>query len=472
MSDEGGLAAAIAAARAAERHSFHMPGHRHGAGASADALGFLGVEAFAHDVSELSGFDYLHDPGEALLAAQSRAAALFGAERTWFLVNGSTVGNLAAVAAVAGPGTSVVMARASHRSVYSAVAVAGATPVYLPPTFTPDGTLWLGPSLDAAADALARTPDTAALHITSPSYYGVCVDVAAFAALAHEHGVPLIVDEAHGAHFALHPSLPPSALAQCADLVVQSPHKTLSSLTQSSFLHVQGGLVDRARVGRWLGMLQSSSPSALLLASLDLTVAAMARDGASRWGEVLRLAGRLRPFAEDVPGAVCDPTKVRVRVPGASGYALAAALQARGIRPEFADPHRIVCSVGLGHTGVDVDTLVTAIRSVAPGSAVSDVPAWPASTPRVALAPGAALHAPVEVVPWSAAAGRVAGEYLIPYPPGVPLVVPGEVLEPAALALLDAVRAAGGRIVGPADPTGRSLEVVVEAAPLGRASLT
>lgn len=462
MSDDG-LAGAIEAARRAEHLSFHMPGHRHGAGASADAVAFLGASAFAHDVSELSGFDYLHDPGAALTAAQARAASLFGAEHTWFLVNGSTVGNLAAITAVAGPGTSVVMARASHRSVYSAVAVAGATPVYLPPTFTADGTLWLGPSLDATAAVLRSTPDVAALHVTSPSYYGVCVDVAAYAALAHEHGVPLIVDEAHGAHFALHPDLPPSALSQGADLVVQSPHKTLSSLTQSSFLHVRGGLVDRARVGRWLGMLQSSSPSALLLASLDLTVAAMARDGEARWGEVLRLAARMRPFAEAVPDMVCDPTKVRVRVTGVSGYALEAALHERGIRPEFADPHRIVCSVGLGHTEPDVDTLLGAIEAVRPGHDGSDgVPAWPDATPAMAMPPAAALHAPVEAVPWPAALGRVAGEYVIPYPPGVPLVVPGEVVEPSALAYVDAVRAAGGRIVGPADTSGRSLEVVAD----------
>ncbi len=461
------LADAIAAARAAEQHSFHMPGHRHGAGAGADALGMLGGAAFAHDVSELSGFDYLHAPGPALNAAQARAAAAFGADRTWFLVNGATVGNLAAVAAVAGPGRALVMARASHRSVYSAVAVTGAGAAYLPPTFTADGSLWLAPAASDARQLLASTPDVAAVHITSPSYYGVCADVAAFAGLAHEHGMPLIVDEAHGAHFAFHPSLPPTALSQGADVVIQSPHKTLTSLTQSSLLHVRGGRVDGARLTMWLGMLQSSSPSALLQASLDLSVAAMVRHGEARWSEVLRLVARLRTglgsWAIELPGVVTDPTKVLIETPSRSGYAVAAALAEVGIRPEFADPRRIVCSVGLGHTDADVDALVRAIQrfgaaTARPSSAFA--PRWPAVNPVVAVPLSAALQAPTEVVPMTEVAGRATAEYVIPYPPGVPLVVPGEVLDAQAVALLGAVRATGGRIVGPADPTGATLRVL------------
>ena len=279
----------------AERASFHMPGHKGKRGAPAAGRSLFGDAVYEADVSEMGGFDYLHHPESAILAAQARAATLLGASRSWFLVNGATAGNLAAICATVGEGDTLLVARGSHRSVYAALALSGARPLYLPPVVHPeiDGLFGVDPA--GVAAALVAHPEIRAVHVTSPSYYGFCLDLEEIRDLTRAASIPLLVDEAHGSHFALHPALPTPALALGADLVVQSPHKSLGSFTQSSLLHHQGALVDAERVDGLLQMLQSSSPSALLLVSLDLALDEAGRTGQERWGRTIALGERLAP---------------------------------------------------------------------------------------------------------------------------------------------------------------------------------
>jgi len=476
---EPALARELRTAWAAETHSFHMPAHKGGRGAPPLAHELLGTAAFIADLSELGGFDYLHAPAGGLLEAQQRAADVFGADRSWFLVNGATVGNLAALLAVVPDGGKVLLARGSHRSVYAGLVFAGAVPVYLPPVRNAalDGLFGVDP--EDARRALEAHPDICAIHVTSPNYYGFCVPVAALARLAHDHGIPLIVDEAHGTHFAFHPDFPRSALADDADLVVHSPHKTLGSLTQSSLLHVRGTRVDAGRLAAALQMLQSSSPSALLLVSLDLACAAMADSGYERWSVALDLAAegrrrlnkidRLEVYGADLagePGIMeTDPIKLVVDVGGLglTGFAAAAWLRAhRGLNPEFADLRRLVCSMTVADDDSAVDALVDGFSALADAVPVVSVTAeiaseWPTEIPEMVLTPRQASQQPARAVPLADAAGMVVTEMVMPYPPGIPLLVPGERITPAVLVALDQLRGAGCRLVGMADPTGDTL---------------
>ena len=484
----GALTAELLAAREAEVRSFHMPGHKGGRGASPLAHEVLGSAAFAADLSELGGFDYLHSASGGIAESQRSAAALFGAERTHYLINGSTVGNIAALVATTGDDGEALVLRASHRSMYAGLAMSGATPRYVPPC--PSSALdgWFGGDISVAA-AIAADPGhrIQAVHITRPNYYGFCVDVAAWVDLARSLDVPLIVDEAHGTHFVFSDGLPPSALSQGADIAIQSPHKTLSSLTQSSLLHVQGNKVDHARLSTVLAMLQSSSPSALLLASLDLACTQMKFEGRQLWSAVVVLAYDVRAQINAIKGLRCvgdeilgvggiifiDPTKIVVDVTGVNldGWTAAALLRANsGLNPEFADARRIVCSLTIADDVFSAAVLIDALNHLASGAAKKVAPApsclpvfssGTASTAVMALTPRQAGQQPSTSMEIAQAEGRVSAEFVIPYPPGIPLVVPGEVLDHATLLLARQLKNSGASIVGAADATLSTIRVLV-----------
>jgi arginine decarboxylase len=465
-----------------EERSYHMPGHKGGRGAHAMALELIGEAALRADLSELGGFDYLHAPTGAVDRAQRHAARLFGATRSFFLVNGATVGNLAAVLATVGDGERILMFRHSHRSVYAGVTLAGAVPVYIDTLHDRELDLATTGDVASARAALQRDPGIRALHVTRPNYYGICCDLAPYVALARSHGIPLIVDEAHGTHFTFHPAFPQSALAAGADIVIQSPHKTLSSLTQSSLLHVNGECADAQRVSHALGMLQSSSPSALLLLSLDIALSQMAQNGYARWAQVHELAsdarrrihaaGMLHCHDATLAGragiAAVDPAKLVVDVSalGITGFAARDWLRAHcKINPEFADLRRIVCSLTLGDDQCSTTVLVDAVAALK-GSFVVDkarrapprVGAYP--LPAIAMSPRQAGARRAETAPLDQTTGRVAAEFVIPYPPGIPLLVPGEVISDRVLQAMANLQQAGCHIVGPADVTAQSLRVL------------
>ncbi len=464
------LGIAVATYHQGERRSFHMPGHKQAIGAMhPDAAVLLGQPLVANDLSEMGGFDYLHAPDSAIREAQQRAATVFGATRTWFLVNGSTVGNLAAITALLGDGESLLMLRASHRSVYAGVVLAGADPVYVPMRHDPVHDGWFVGD-DSVLDTL-RPGDVGALHLTRPNYYGMAVDMQRWVDAARRLDVALIVDEAHGSHFAFDARLPASALALGADISIQSTHKTLGGLTQASMMHVsERGLRWADRIGRALQQLQSSSPSAVLTLSLDLAADHLRGDGKALVSQAIDLAKRV---AETVPeplqvvrvsDAAVDPTKLvlDVRALSMTGFDASAWLRENhGIWVELADQHRIVCSVTIGDTADSVADLCAALGELAVqrGSRGADgSPEW-VSPPR-AMSPRRAVQAAADAVALQVAAGRVAAEYVIPYPPGIPLVVPGERLTGQVLDALARYRAAGSKIVGTDDPTLATVLVV------------
>ncbi len=468
--EQSTMAAALEQYHRHETHSFHMPGHKqHVAALHPDAQEIFGASLIAHDLSEMGGFDYLHAPESSIVKAQERAAEVFGAARTWFLVNGSTGGNLAALTALLGDGQRIAMLRASHRSVYGGVVLAGADPVYVPMLHNTEEDGWFvgdASMLDSFAPG-----DVHALHLTRPNYYGMAVDLSEWVAAARRLDVALIVDEAHGSHFAFDDRLPASALSLGADITIQSTHKTLGGLTQASMLHVsERGLRWADRLTRSLQQLQSSSPSALLTISLSLAADHLRAKGRD-------LVGRAIDFSEavaaqmplplrrvTVPDVATDPTKIVIdtRPIEMTGFDAAQWLRnERGLWVELADQQRIVCSLSIGDTEASVTALVDALTELATRRGAGSAglsPTWVTSAP--ALSPRKAIQSAVESVRLEAAHNRIAAEYLIPYPPGIPLVVPGEVLTSEVLATLQQYRSIGSRIVGPADGSLATLMVV------------
>ena len=250
----------------------HMPGHKRRGSPSGENL------PFALDVTEVEGMDDLHDAHGILAEGMARAAALYGSDRAFYLVGGSTVGILAAIRAAVRPGDAVILARNCHRSVYHAAELCRLRPHYLMPSAELDFGVCASVSPDALARALEDCPDARLAVITSPTYEGVISDVAALASLCHKRGIPLLVDQAHGAHLGFG-GLPAGAVAVGADLVVQSLHKTLPSLTQTALLHVSGNRIDSAAVERQLSVFETSSPSYPLMASIDRCVRRMDKQG-------------------------------------------------------------------------------------------------------------------------------------------------------------------------------------------------
>lgn len=439
---------------------FHMPGHQRRA-LHSPAL------PWALDITEIDGFDDLHDPQGLLAESMDRAARLWGAEGSRYLVNGSTGGLLAALHAALPRGSSVLVARNCHKSVYHALELLDLTPVFLQPP--PDPAFGVAGSLtpEAAAAALDAHPDSRALVFPSPTYDGVLSDVAGLCRLCHGRGVAVLVDEAHGAHLGF-PPFPSGAVAAGADVVIQSLHKTLPSLTQTSILHRQGRLVDPDRLARSLGIFQTSSPSYPLMASMDGCVRLLERERDTLFPA---WAGRLADFDERIQGlrrlrVLChggdrvenhpgffgfDPSKlvVSTRGTGLTGPALMERLRRDfGLELEMAAVDSVTAMTGLGTAGESLEALARALLAVdaelSPAPA-APVPAAPA-LPRRVLSAGEALDQPAQVLPLDRAAGRIAAEYLWAYPPGIPLLVPGEAVGPDFAALCARYEAAGIRL--------------------------
>lgn len=435
----------------------HMPGHKR----NMTAAPWLAALGGGTDITEIDGFDDLHHARGVLKEEMDRAAALWGAKRTFFLVNGSSCGLLAAIYALGLGGGTAIVARNCHKSVYHGLELCGLTPKWLRPDWCAPLGIWGSVPPGEAERVMDENPGAKFVLLTSPTYEGVLSDIAAIAALCHERGVPLIVDEAHGAHLGFG-GFPPGAVKLGADLVVQSAHKTLPSLTQTALLHLRGERVDGDGLERALNIFESSSPSYVLLSSLSGCVRflenpnALApwRAGLAAFGreidrlEHLQVPGHGRNAENPYPGVFrWDPSKILVF--GGDGFRLMDALRQRfGIETEMSMPHFALALTGAGDTEESLTRLARALLELdrEPLTGRVPVPGPPPAFPPARLGLREALSAPFETLPLERAAGRVCAQYLWVYPPGVPLAVPGEVLTPAVLERLAALTRGGAEL--------------------------
>lgn len=443
-------------------YGFHMPGHKR----NLDML--KSTVPYKIDITEIEGFDDLHHAEGILKEAQIRAARIYHADETHFLINGSTVGILSAIAGVTKKGDTILVARNCHKSVYHAIYMNELNPVYLYPEFNHCAQLNTEVSVDDVREALDKYPSIRAVVIVSPTYDGVVSDVEAIAEAVHEKGIPLIVDEAHGAHFGFHPYFPQNANTRGADIVIHSLHKTLPALTQTALLHINGSLASRKGVREYLRMLQSSSPSYVLMSSIDSCIDMLENRRKELFDPYVKMLekmrGRLRQLKrlELVETENFDRSKIVISVRHAdmsSKRLYRILLNEYHLQMEMVAGTYILAMTSIGDTEDGMERLARALKEIdaqadermRSGNCLEETPTIiGASLPRPEVvynssvmenmldeaAISAVPGSKVRRLPWRDSVGYISTEYAYLYPPGSPLIVPGERVSQEAAGML------------------------------------
>lgn len=438
-----------------DRTRFFVPGHKGGRGPTGFLSEAFGRELPDLDLTELAGLDDLHAPGGAIAEAEGLAAAAFGAARTHFLVNGSTAGVLAMTMAAVGPDESVYVPRAMHRSLLGGLILSGARPVYLQARIDEASGLPLPPEPGDLSRAATRDPGGRAAVITDPTYHGLCANLAAITRECAGLGCLLLVDEAHGAHFGFADGLPARALSfEGVAAAAQSLHKMGPALTQGSLLHLGRGGLDPDRVRAALSIVQTSSPSYPLMASLDLARRFMATAGPAVFSDLVEMCRAAAVETAAIPGVRLlgdaptgrgrDPLKLTVVVgPNGDGGDLADHLAGGGVVAELADVRSVLFAAGPGTTLWDLDRLVDGLRVYFDRPGATDhrpepvaATGPPADFPEQVTTPREAFFRPSRRVTIEDSWGRVAAEAVVPAPPGVPVIMPGERIDDRVLETL------------------------------------
>lgn len=463
---------------------YHTPGHKQGRAAPPHLVDVLGTKPFWIDLDgdlrepvpdlgrRAAGVDGLQE-------AEALAAAAHGARLARFLVNGTTAGIHALLMAGTEPGRPVILPRNIHRSLIGGLILSGARPAFVVPQYLEEAGVATVPTAEAVAAALEQEPRASGLWLTAPTYYGWLPDLPEMVRVARAAGLPLWVDEAHGALFGFHEALPPGALAAGAAASVRSLHKGGGSLVQSSLLLLGDGGPDPARVDAALALLQSTSPSPLLLASLDAARAWLAGGASGHLDRLVETALGIREALNRMPGIHCwgpevvgqagiaawDPTRIVFSVEGLGLSGLEAAAWLRrvcGLQVEMADLINVVVVLSPADGPWSAQRLLDGVGRLVdearPGRRPMRLP--PPPLPPAPLTPREAFFAPSRPVPLREAVGEASAETVAPYPPGIPVLIPGEEVTPETVEYVVQLRQAGARLEGGSDPTGDTLLVV------------
>lgn len=442
---------------------FHMPGHMGGRMFPAD-FGKLMID---FDLTELPELDNLYNPCGVIERAQNKAAIAFGADHTFFLVNGSTAGIHAMIAGTLKAGDKLIIPRNCHRSVIAAMALWDIKPVYIKNEYSKEHALMLPITPEQVFMAFEAHPDASGVLLVNPDYYGICGNISEISKIVKKLGKLILVDEAHGAHLAFHKALPSSAACADADIWVQSAHKTLPAFTQAGFLHIKGNRVEMSRVLKMLSFLQTSSPSYMLMASLDWARSFMETHGYKRLDEIKNSIQSVTAVLRSRWGIktigdyglkehifAIDPTRLCMDFSGINitGYDALKKLREQKIEPELADFHRLVfiCTVAHDASALKllhekIDRMIEISGSNQP---LPDLPAMCGSLPVQIISPRQAFDSIIENVPITQSAGRVCGQSIGAYPPGIPRFNPGELFDREGIEELLIIKSLGGSLFG------------------------
>lgn len=423
---------------------FHVPGHKQGRGIQ-EMVDYIGEKALRMDVNGMQDLDFANNPTGVILDAQKLMAHLFGAEYAWFLVNGTTSGVQAMILSTCEPGDKIILPRNAHRSTIGGIILSGAMPIYVQPEFNSELGIAMGVSVQSIRSTIAKNPHAKAVFIINPTYYGISSDIKSIVRIAHRHDMAVLADEAHGAHMLFHDDFPLTAMEVGADMSAVSIHKTAGSLTQSSVLLSRGGLISKDRIAHSLGLTFTSSASYLLMCSLDIARKQLATRGAEMLDETLRLARWAREEINKISGIYAfgremvgqmgcfdfDETKLGVYVgkTGYTGYQIESLLREKyNIQIEMSDLYNILAIMSVGDRHVEVEALIYALKEIAStrndNARISDF-AIP-ENPEMIVTPRDAFYNAKKSVSLENAGGEIAGEMIMAYPPGIPVICPGE----------------------------------------------
>lgn len=458
-------------------YPFHMPGHKRNIED--------GVSPFSYDITEIDGFDNLHNPQGILKIAMEEAAEFYGTDKTYYLVNGSTCGLLSAICGVTSRGDKILVARNCHKAVYNAIYLNELTPVYINPEYIEMYGINGGISPEVVRYELSENPDIKAVIITSPTYEGVVSDVQRIAEIVHKRGIPLIVDEAHGAHFGLHTGFPQSAVKSGADIVIQSVHKTLPSLTQTALLHIRSNIVNVSEVERFLHIYQSSSPSYVLMSSIDECINKLKSDGLFLFEpyvkrlEVMltheKQLTHLKIVGREIVGKNAvydlDPSKIVISVRGTSytGSRLyKEMLEKYHLQLEMASGDYAIAMTSPMDTEDGLLRLFMAMVEIDRDMRIygddtkNEVVNYMIPKPIVMENIYKATHSDTEELLIENAVGKISNEFVYLYPPGSPILAPGELITNDIVKLINDYKTSGLSVEGLRDSSAEYIRVIKE----------
>ncbi|MBQ8515811.1 MAG: aminotransferase class I/II-fold pyridoxal phosphate-dependent enzyme [Ruminococcus sp.] len=456
---------------------FDVPGHKGGRG-NQELADFLGEACVRMDVNSMKNLDNLCHPVSVIKDAQLLAAGAFGAENAFFIVGGATAASQAMILTACKAGEKLIMPRNVHRSAINALVLNGAIPVYVDPDENKELGIPLGMSYEAVEQSILRNPDAKAVLVNNPTYYGICADIKRLAELAHAHGMLLLADEAHGTHFYFGEDLPMSAMAAGADMASVSIHKTGGSLTQSAML-LCGNTVNADRVRQIINLTQTTSASYLLMVSLDLARRNLALNGREMFRKTVEFTSYAREEINRIGGyyaygeELCngrsfyafDRTKLSIhtRNTGLAGIEVYDLLRDEyGIQIEFGDIGNILAIVTAGDRALEIERLISALSEIKRiyGGDPTGMLNSEYITPDVALPPQQAFYAEQTAVSLRESIGRICCEFVMCYPPGIPILAPGERITEDIIDYICYAKEKGCSLTGPQDMKLETLRVV------------
>lgn len=439
--------------------SFHVPGHKNGAVFPEQARYYFDA-ILKLDVTELNGLDDLHSPTEIIAEAEKLAGDFFGSAHTFFLVGGSTAGNLAMILATCSVGDKVIVQRNCHKSIMNGLELSGACPVFIAPQYEQAVERFTSPSIEVLTEALQQNPDAKAVVLTYPDYFGKTYDIKKMIDLVHSYHIPVLVDEAHGVHFSLGEPFPPSALSLGADIVVHSAHKMAPAMTMASYLHIQSHLVSKERVAHYLQVIQSSSPSYPLMASLDIARFFLAHLTKDNIDKILHSVCDVRQVFNEMEQVTVlpleqgdDPLKITFHVKhGFSSSEIAELFENENLYPELITHNQLLFIHGLSPFS-KIDTLRKKVKRVGDQlkihrnhATIEIAELFSEPIQELALSYQAMNASTYKSVPLREGIGHIAAEAVIPYPPGIPYILKGEIITAAHIEAIEQLRAQGIRI--------------------------
>ena len=449
---------------------FHVPGHKQGRGIP-ELADYIGERVLQMDANGMEDLDYANNPTGVIYESEKLLAYAYGAQNAYFLVNGTTAGVQAMIMSACDPGDKIIIPRNAHKSTIGGIILSGVMPVYIQPEINEQLGIAMGVTVESVKKAIRENPHAKAVFLINPTYYGVASDLKSIVRVAHRHGMAALVDEAHGAHMCFHDDFPLTAMEVGADMSAASMHKTSGSMTQSSVLLLRSNFIAPEKVKQVLNLTCTSSASYLLMCSLDVARRQLATKGDDMLENVLQLARWARKEINGIKGLYAfgrelastpgcfdfDETKlgINVRGLGYTGYEMESILRKKyNIQIELSDIYNILAIVSLGDRKEDLEALVLALQDIATKSGTRELkgPINIPDNPKMIVSPRDAFYSTKKAVVLEDSIGEIAGEMVMAYPPGIPVICMGERINRDIIDYIKILKEEKCELQGTADP--------------------